>query len=583
MIRKNVKDILTKQFQEMPNTNEVMVSEAYADILIPFTKDLEERLGIYEARHYQFITDKYVLVHIPLDRYYEILFRFQEIDINVIPSVLGPYSIDALDASGVLPFHTHPFVPLRGSGVLIGFVDSGIDYTHPTFLYEDNTTKIVSIWDQTIEGNPPQNFIYGTEYTEEEINRALESENPYDIVPSRDDTGHGTFLAGIAAGRYVIEEGFAGAAPDAEILMVKVKEAKAYLKRDYLIREDAIVYANTDVILGIKYLLNKAVALRRPIVICIGLGTNIGGHDGTAIIEEIIAEVGDVVGVAIIVCAGNEANLGHHYLGVYPQGQRFQDVDIRIAPNEKGITFRLWASAPDIYSVGILSPMGEFISRLSPRIGQREEIKLLLERSRVYVEYQLMDKRTGDQMIVFRIEEPTPGIWTLRVYGDLVVSGNYNIWLPREGWSDPATQFLLPSPSMTVTIPGTNTIPITVGAYNHLDDSLYISSGRGPTRNLMIKPDLVAPGVNIRGPIPNNTYGTRTGTSISTAQVAGAAAILFEWGIVEGRLPQMDTRIIRKLLIRGATRRVGISYPNNEWGFGALNLLNSYELLRGTF
>ncbi|TCK98461.1 subtilase family protein [Natranaerovirga hydrolytica] len=561
---------------------DVIISQNYADIIVPYLGDINIFLERYNAIYYQILNEIYAIIYIPLEQYYELLFTFAEFDINTIPTMFGPYSLDAIEDSGILDMHNHPFVPLRGRDVLIGLIDSGIDYRHPTFIYEDNTSKIVSIWDQTLtNGNSPMDFFYGSEYTNENINEALNSDDPLTIVPSVDETGHGTFLAGTAAGRYVAAEGFAGAAPDAEIIMVKLKRAKEYLLRDALIPEDNVVYQNTDIIQGLRYLVRKAMSLNKPLAICIGLGTNIGAHDGTSILEEFLTGVANYRTMAVVVASGNEADLGHHYEGNFPEGAIYQDVELNVAENEEGVIVQLWADTPDIYSIGIVSPMGEFLARFAPRIGQREEVELIIERSKVYVEYQLIEEKSGDEFIIVRIEDPTPGIWTIRVYGDVVVSYRYNMWIDREGWIRPATRFLSPSANTTVTIPSTSKVPITVGAYNHLDNSLFIGSGRGPTRDRRIKPELVAPGVNIIGPLPNNQYGIRTGTSIAAAQTAGASALLLEWSIVLGNEVNANTRTIKKTLMRGATRRGDITYPNNEWGYGALNVLNAFQILRG--
>ncbi|TCT17154.1 subtilase family protein [Natranaerovirga pectinivora] len=568
------KNIESQQLSEL-DCKVAIMSNAFADYIVDYEGDFSEITQRDNAICYQVIDEKYVVVHTP--RIESPFFDFPN-----MPSLFSPCGISSVDSAGILLLHTQPYLTLRGSGVLIGFLDTGIDYTHPAFIYEDNTTKILSIWDQTIqEGIPPINFLYGSEYTSFDINQALVSDNPYDIVPSIDEIGHGTFNAGVAAGRYIEREPFVGAAPDAEIIMVKLKPAKEYLKEIYLLREDAVAYQENDIMLGIQYLMQQASIYGRPLVICITVGSNQGSHDGTSILEEYLERVSKIMGYAVVVAAGNEANLGHHYLGNYPEGTPFQDVDISVAENERGICAQIWAQRPDVYSVGILSPIGSVVPRIAPSIQLQEEFDLLLERTRIYIEYQLIEDNSGDQLIILRLQNPTPGIWTIRIYGDVVVTGRYNIWLDREGWIFPRTQFLSPNISDTITIPGTANTPITVGAYNHLDNSIYIGSGRGPTRDGRLKPEIVAPGVNVIGPLPNNQYGSRTGTSISASHVAGAAALILQGAIFEGVIGITNTRSIKNMLNRGATRRSPIIYPNYVWGFGELDLINSYEILRG--
>ncbi|TCT16300.1 subtilase family protein [Natranaerovirga pectinivora] len=561
---------------------EVIVSNEYADLIVQYEGNIATAMSALNGICYQIIDERYAVIHTFRNMITDIPQQLvSAVEFPMQPRLLGPTGLGSIDAAGILIFHTQPYVPLRGRGVIVGFVDSGIDYTHPSFIYEDNTTKILSIWDQSIqEGEPPLNFQYGTEYTEDDINNALASENPFEIVPSIDETGHGTFLAGVAAGRYVDQ--IAGAAPDADIIMVKLKPGKNYIREIYLLRDDAITYQDNDIMLGINYLMQKAAIYGRPLVICVGLGNNQGAHDGTSVLEEYLSRIARTRGYSVVVSTGNEANLAHHYLGNYPPGEPFQDVEITVAGNERGLNVQIWVQTPDIYSVGIISPTGEVIPRIAPRLRVREEFQLLLERSRVYIEYQRIEEKSGDQLILLRFDLPTQGIWTIRVYGDVVVSGQYNMWMDREGWIQPATQFLRPNFNTTLTLPSTSREPISVGAYNHMDNSVYIGSGRGPTRDGRLKPDLVAPGVNVLGPLPNNTYGTMTGTSVSAAHVAGASALLLEWGIVQGNAPLLNTRLIKKMLMRGATRRPPVVYPNFEWGYGSLNLINSFNILRGT-
>ena len=559
------------------NCEDAIYSNDYFDVVLPFSNNIDELLLKYNTQCYQIIDENFVILHPKRDISGSELLQ---ISVEVVPRVYGPYGTISMNRSGITSVHEQPFLNLKGKDILIGFVDSGIDYTHPVFI-NNNETKIIAIWDQTIKGGTkPFGFKYGTEFTIEQINEALNSQEPLSVVPSIDETGHGTFIAGIAAGNKVDNYNYVGAAPEAEILMVKLKPAKEYLRKIYLIRDEAILYQDTDIILGIKYLLQKANELKKPISICIGLGSNQGGHDGTGFLERYVIEASLRKGIAVSVAAGNEANLGHHYLGNYSKDVNLQDVEIFIDKDERGIDIQIWANTPDVYSVAILSPTGEFIPRFPIGIFTKEIFQLLIEKSTVSIENRLYQFKTGDQIILVRIIEPTEGIWTLRVFGEIVVVGRYNIWLAREDWIKPKTRFLQPNPFTTVTIPGTSIAPITVGAYNHLLNSMSDFSGRGLTRDLEMKPDLVAPGVDVEGPIAYDGYGLGSGTSIATAHVAGAAALILEWGILQGNYPEVDTTIIKKALIRGADRKEQLIYPNRLWGYGSLNLFNTFQVFR---
>ncbi|WP_330626141.1 S8 family peptidase [Vallitalea guaymasensis] len=561
---------------------QAVISEEYFDLLIEY-ESIEDIYERYNPECIQILDDQYAVVHIFIGDNDGCRRIIDRVNLSDIPHCFGPYAISALEDAGILTFHNQPYVPLRGGGVIIGIIDSGVDYTDSIFKYEDNTTKIKAIWDQTIQGSPPEGFIYGTEFTEEQINEALQAEDPLTIVPSVDETGHGTFLAGMSAGREDRANNFVGAAPDASIVVVKLKEAKRCLKDFYLIGDNLnSVYQNTDVIFAAKYIRELSVKLQMPLSMIIGVGSNQGAHDGSSITESYLQSIARRIGNTVTVAVGNESNLAHHYRGQFEEDDEFKNVEIKVPPNEPGFTFNIWSNAPDKISISITSPTGEFIDRIPATLAKKEEIKFLLERTTIYIEYQLSEGRTGDEVIFVRMEDPTEGIWTITVYGDLIVNGRIDVWLPRKDWVREETQFLLPDPFTTITDPSSSIGLLSVGAYNHRSGSLYLSSGRGLTRDDVLKPDLVAPGVGVVGPMPDDTYGPMTGTSISAAITGGAAALLLEWGIIKGNDPTMDTGKVRNYLIRGAKRKRSIKYPNSEWGYGELDLLGAFQAIRGS-
>lgn len=146
--------------------------------------------------------------------------NFETYTYSAVPKCLTPLSERALDASGILQIRNQPNLSLTGEGVLIGIVDSGISYQDAAFRYEDGSSRIVAIWDQTVEdGTPPFDYFYGQEYTQQMINEALASENPLLRVPENDPVGHGTAVASIAAGSIDPLTGFSGAAPYADIAL----------------------------------------------------------------------------------------------------------------------------------------------------------------------------------------------------------------------------------------------------------------------------------------------------------------------------------------------------------------------------
>lgn len=562
---------------------EAIISNEYIDLIIEYKGSIEAEIIKLKPQCLQIINDKYAIFHINLDgrTIFEIIEEYN-LPINSVPIVIGPYGKSSLDASKILQIHNDPYIPLRGNGVLIGVIDSGIDYLHKVFKYEDNTTKILSIWDQTIQANPPPGFIYGSEYTREKINEALSAENPYDIVPSKDLTGHGTFIAGAAAGREVVEEDFIGAAPDSELIVVKIKEAKEVITSFYSIYpKDVPAYESTDVMMGVKYLAEKAADLNKPLVCILGLGSNLGSHDETSIIESYLERFGRKYGNIIVVAAGNEANLGHHYKGVLSIEAIYKNVEINVAKGEKGFYINIWGRSPDLLSVSITSPTGEYISRIAPKVSKRDEISLIKEATKITVTNVVYEKQSGSQLIFMRFRNPTEGIWTITVFGDRIVNGRFDIWMNRRGWVLEQTRFLQPDPYTTITEPGTPDTVLTPGAYNHKTESLYINSGRGLNREDDMKPDIVAPGVDVYGAVPINTFGYMTGTSVSAAITGGAAALLLEWGLILGNDKKIDTKVAIHYFIRGARRDEGMIYPNREWGFGELDFNGIFEHIKG--
>ncbi|MHB1153727.1 MAG: S8 family peptidase [Eubacteriales bacterium] len=493
--------------------------------------------------------------------------------------VLGTLDRAALEAAKITQVQQQPFLDLNGRGVLLGFVDTGIDYTLDIFRYEDGTSRIQYIYDQTISGNPTEGFLLGSEFTNEQINAALLAENPYDIVPHRDTSGHGTFLASIAAGGE--SEEYIGAAPLSELIVYKLRKARQYYLDNYLVpeeQEDA--FESTSVMVGIEYILIKARRLGRPVVICLGLGSNFGSHDGFSIFEEYLTGVSILNGVCLCTAAGNESQTRHHMAGIVPGRGESANIDLRVGDDAGGVYISIWSGASDKFSVSVRSPTGELVGRFAALPNMRYESRLILERAVVQVEYYFPVEGSGGQCTIIKLLNATPGIWTILIYGDIVLEGSFNAWLPITGFISPEVEFLTATPYNTITIPGTMIGSLCCGAYDSSNNILYSGSSWGPTVLPIMAPDLTAPGVNVGGFYPG-VFGTMTGTSVATAITSGAGALMMQWGIVDGNDTALSTYQIRAYLIRGCDRKEGISYPNPQWGYGTLNLLQTFQLMRG--
>lgn len=487
----------------------------------------------------------------------------------------------ALVTSGIRQLQGPP-LNLRGNGVVVGIIDTGIDYTNEAFLDGNGESRILAIWDQTIqEGIPPEGFFFGSQYLREDINTALQSENPLQLVPVQDLLRHGTIMAGIAVGS-VVNGGstYIGAAPDADIVVVKLKEAKEYLKNYYFVPDGVPAYEESDIMLGIAYVNQFAIEFRRPVVICLGLGTNMGDHAGTSILGRYLSKVALQRSRAVIVCGGNEGIANHHFTWDFRQadnGESVKNVEVRVGEGEKGFWLEFWGNAPDTYNISVRSPGGETIPPIRLGVEEINTYEFIFENTVVSVQSTLVEGGSGEQLIRFRFNDPTPGIWNFQVQRpEQIYNGRFHMWLPITAFIGGNTFFLEASPDTTLTEPSNAENVITVSNYNHVNNSFYLESGRGFSRTNAIKPDLAAPGVNVP-----TLYGNRTGSSLSAAITAGGVAQFLQWAVVEGNSPLADSREIRNFLIKGAGRQSGLNYPNQEWGFGSLNIYGIFENLTG--
>ena len=491
-----------------------------------------------------------------------------------LPRIMSPTDSYSNDASGITQVLNQPFLNLSGRGVIIGIVDTGIDYRKDAFKFEDGSTKILGIWDQTVDGKRQDDLYFGSTYTSDDINNANRSSDPYSIVPSVDEDGHGTFLASVAASNEPGE--YIGAAPKAYLLIVKLKKASQYLIDRYLVTNDnPNLYESTDYMLGMKYILDASDKFNMPIVMCIGMGTNDGAHDGSTLIEEYISLVSQRVGYAFVTAVGNEANAKHHTQGKIPATRAADRISIKVG--EQGASFTVIIHSPgyDKISAGVTSPTGEAVPRVSFQSGLEYSNQLILENTKITLRYF----RDNNNNVIVSLKNATQGIWNIILYGDLIINGEYWAWLPITGQISPTVEFLRPIPEYTTVIPSTALRAIKCGAYNSKDQSLLVSSSWGPTRLLRIAPDFVAPGVDVKGIYPTG-YGTMTGTSVAAAITAGIAALLLEWGIVNGNKPAMDSDLIRSYLISGCQRERNLAYPNIQWGFGKVNLYGTFEVIK---
>lgn len=551
-----------------------IVSEDYIDLLVE-----NENIPLYSQENTTYITFVNSIVHLPRSNFDKCsLGRYPY---YIFPSIYTLESTISLEKSGVQQIQSNPNFNLFGQGVLVGIVDTGIEYQHQAFLNIDGTSRIVSIWDQTINngGPPPQNLTYGTEYTQENINVALKSENPLSIVPSQDEIGHGTMLAGIIAGNINISADFSGVVPNSELVITKLKQAKEINKEMLAIPPDKLCFQETDILFGINYLLSVAFKLNRPMAICLALGTNQGGHDGYGVLDRYLSYVNRLSGFAIATSGGNEGNTRRHYLGSTVVGQKTTEFELKVGNNENEFLMELWQQVPYRVSIDIRSPTGEYIAPIYPGLNECFEINFIFESSIIWVNNTIFESESGDQLILIRFVKPQEGIWKFGISNIENVASTFNVWLPSGDLITNETYFLESNPDITITSPGTSQDPITTTAYDPITEGIAIFSSRGYTRINGIKPDLAAPGVNLTCPTLNNNYGSVSGTGAAAAHTVGILAMVLEWGIISGNFPSINGFIIKQLLIRGAKRSPALTYPNNIWGYGKVDIYGLFKML----
>lgn len=582
----------------MPDCSSLIVSEETGDYIIEYNSLYFEQIQRQDGVCISCINDTWCILYTnyPGSRNINIQQGYYS-----VPKLYGLMDTTSFDASGITATLNQPLLNVRGQGVLIGFLDTGIDYLREDFKASGGRTRIAAVWDQTIQSvNYEEDTVeaagteqydreqvqgmvqYGTVYTREDINAALaaerEGQNPYDIVPSRDENGHGTFLAGVAAASETAD--YIGAAPEAEILMVKLKPAKKYLRDFYLLPERVEAYSETDMMMGVRFLQQYAIREKKPLVICVGLGTASGSRTGALPFADLLNTLARQVNTVVVTCTGNEANNRTHTSGLAVSDTEPSEIEITVGADERGFVMEIWAESLDILSVAITSPSGERISRIPARIDTGGVYNFLLERSQVAVNYRVVESASGYEVIFMRFINPAQGIWKIHVYSLTNIVGRYNAWLPLKQFLSGDTYFLNSNPSTTLTEPGAAERVISVGAYNHITDASYAASGRGYTATGLVKPDFVAPGVDVYGVRAGGGYTTRTGTSVAAAHAAGAAALLLTWGVTDGNLPYMGTNEVKSVLIRGAKRENNTVYPNNIYGYGKMDVIEAFYKLR---
>ena len=482
-------------------------------------------------------------------------------------------------ASCISPVQTGlrgPANNLTGKETIVAVIDSGIDYSHPDFRNADGSTRILKLWDQTIAPNSdkgyasPKGYPLGTLFSQSRINEALAAVTPArknEICPSIDTSGHGTHVTGIAAGNGRASQGtYRGIAYEADLLIVKLgtPDPKGFP-------------STTQLMQAVDFCVRESISYGKPVAINLSFGNTYGSHSGTSLLETYLDSVSNLGKICIVAGSGNEGNSAGHAGGQILENES-RRIEFAVGDYEKSLSIQIWKNYWDEIRLSIQPPSGSapvFVPNTPGNWRFRmdgTDLFLYYGEPSPYSLYQelYLELLGGDGYIA-------AGIWNLTLTAQKVTDGIYDLWMPVFSVRGTNTQFLTPAPETTLTIPSTASGVITAGAYDSFSNTLAPFSGRGFTWNLnLVKPDLLAPGVDITSASPGGGYETRSGTSMATPFVTGSCALLMQWGIIQGNDPFLYGEKIKAYLIRGARRLpFAADYPNPEAGWGALCLRNS--------
>ena len=535
------------------------------DLIIKYSGNLEAVREI--ASSVTELSNEYAILTVPESRI-EQLTRVPQIEYIEKPKRLFFEAANGKRASCILPVQAAP-LKLYGKGILTAVIDSGIDYSHPDFRNTDGSTRIRALWDQSIAGNPPEGYFLGTEYTQDQINAALQEPTKVrqeQVVPSRDVSGHGTSVAAIAAGngRGSVGGIYAGVAPESELLIVKLGNPR----REGFPR-------TTELMQGVDYVLRKALEYRMPVAINISFGNTYGSHEGTSLLERYLDDMSNYWKSVICVGSGNEGTSAGHTSGMLKEREE-QRVELGVQQREPALNVQLWKSYVDEVDISVIGPSGVRVGPISERLGTQ---RFRIDATEILLYYGKPSPYQTNQEIYFDFI-PTgsyidSGVWQFVLTPRKVVTGIYQMWLPSQSVLNQGTAFLNPVSSDTLTIPSTASRVVTVGAYDARSFSYADFSGRGALEKnaemWVQKPDLAAPGVRVTTAKAGGGYGEYSGTSFAVPFVTGSAALLMEWGIIRGNDPYLYGEKVKAYLRRGARHLPGYErWPNNQLGYGVL-------------
>lgn len=565
--------------EEIRYCSEYVYSEQYLNFIIRYNNAIDLVYERFTPECVNIINSQYLIAYtrddlIDINSRYKYGYQF-------VPKCYGLMDTSVIYEIGADRVSRLPGLGLTGKDVLIGVIDTGIDYTMDVFKNSDGSSKIQYIWDQTVRDDDTVSaFGYGRVYSKKEIDDALKTAFPYMVVPENDENGHGTFMASIAAGTENALSDFSGIAPNAELVIVKLKEVKDNLREFYGIKKGVPCYGEDDIMLALRFLIDTVVMLRKPMIIMLGIGTNQGDHNGNSVLEDYITLICSQRGIGVCIAAGNELGRAGHF-----RGNSGETIELSVGEDGGDFSMEIWGNAPGILNLELISPTGERFANINPYENSGVLKRFLYEGTVVYIENILTDRLSGNQLYFIRFYNAVDGIWKIKVDEMINSDGSsFDAWLPIYDFRAAKVEFISATPDITVCGPGNCLSAITVAAADTRNATLYTYSSRGYTRDERIKPDIVSPGVAVYGAYKRisekDLFIKRSGTSVASAVTAGAMALIMEWAIVKKNNINITNAEIKQMLIRGADRKLDLVYPNKQWGWGALDVYGVFNALR---
>lgn len=562
-------------------TDNILRDLNFNHYLVEYQGDIEAEVNQYANYSVVIIDSKHAIVSVRGDE--ELNVEGPKFLTIVYVKLLAIYTlqqITPIDAAQIKFLQLDLPLNLTGRGVTIAIIDTGVDYLNEELMTIGGETRVEAIWDQTVispkevEGLPVP---FGTVYTKNEIQQAINVQraggSPYDVVPSIDEIGHGTSSAGLLGGTGK-NPNLRGVAPECEFLVVKLIEDFAFK-----VRYNAIIpaYSFIAIFTAIDFVYRYSLVSNKPTVIYFPLGNNLSSHDGNDFLDQYIGTISMNRGIAFVTGSGNQRLEGEHASGFITQAGERNEIEIDVSPEKKNLGMEVWVDSPNIMSLAIVSPSGESSGVFNAFLNLSVSYRFIFERTEIKVRYFLPEVHTGDELIRVDFSNLQPGLWKVRLVGDFILDGRFNIWITQNALTPGTARFAPSDPYGTFTTPSNPNFIITAAAYNQNNNNIANYSGVDFVNITLPNIDVAAGGVNALTIAPNNTTRVVNGTSVAAAIVAGTCAMLFQWGIVDGNDPTMYTLTLKTYLARGAVGRPGDVYPNPQWGFGRLNVLFMFE------